>query len=211
VKRDRGPEEFFEVFREVQASKKRRDDEPAADAEEPRPAPEPEAFEPAGPPPTLAVSYPVAAACVVGALLLIVAAYLLGKQAGWRAYDEAMKRPGRRAGTQAAADTRLSPGVISAEPELVDGKVFTLITYGSSRSNEELAEAEVEYLNAYEPFRALGVQAYTYRDRNGKYRLCARGLAGRRATDREDVKAKIRKLRSRRSKLDYSDAEFYAP
>ena len=50
-----------------------------------------------------------------------------------------------------------------------------------------------------------------WRDRQGRYRLCARGLKGVSAPKREDVKTQIRKLKSRFGKLEYKGADFYAP
>ena len=207
--RDRGPEEFFEVFREVQAGKKRAQEGPAPE----RAPAEASGAEPAEPrgggaPQTFEVTYPVAAAFVVGAVLLIVAAYLLGKQQGWRAHAAALSRPAARQGPRPATGGPGSPAALDAGPELVDGRVFTLIMYGRS---QRLAQLEADYLNREARFQALRVQAYVYRDRSGAYRLCVRGLARRTPAEREAVKAELRRLKSSAKKLDYRDADFQAP
>ena len=208
--RDRGPEEFFEVFRDVQSGKKKRQEGATQPAEQQPPAgPEPEAPAAGGPPQTLEVSYAVAAALVVGALLLVAGAYMLGKQQGWRAHAAAAGRVADRPQDKPA--TRESPTPVSTEPELVDGKILTLVTSGKTRQHLQWVQIEADYLNGYEPFRALRVQAYTYRDRSGAYRLCVRGMAAKTQAEREAAKAEIRKLKSRTKKREYKDADFFAP
>ena len=209
--RDRGPEEFFEVFRKVQASKRQREEAPGAPDEPGEPG-KPAEVAPGvtdEAPQTLTLSYPVAAAFVVGALLLIVAAYLLGKQQGWHAHGDALRKAGVRRDSRPA--TRAPAAPVSTQPEMVNGKVFTLLTSGTTAQHRQQVELEAQYLNQYEPFRALQVQAYTFRDRSGTYRLCVRGLAAKSPAERETVRAEIRKLRSRSKKLEYNDADFFAP
>lgn len=201
-----GPEEFFEVFREVQESKKKHEEGAAAPGE----GEESLHVVPAAPsePAVLGVSRPVAVAVVVGALLLVVAAYLLGKQHGWQAHAAARKAASRQP-HEPATPAPVGPG--TDEPELVDGKLFTLLLSGTRAKDSTSVEEEARYLNSYEPFRALGVQAYVWRDRQGRYRLCARGLKGMSAPKREDVRSQIRKLKSRFGKPEYKGADFYAP
>jgi hypothetical protein len=224
VTRDRGPEEFFEVFREVQSTKKKRQ-EAAQAAEEPvqreetvqpaPPAPEPEAAaEPAGPgllARTIEVSVPVAGAVVVGALLLVAAAYMLGKQRGWRAHAAAVERGAAKPTGRPAGARGSGPAIVSDEPELVNDKVFTLVSYRGSDQHRRLAQLEADYLNEHPRFRALGLRAYVYRDRDDHYRLSVRGLLAKSEAERAAAKATIRKLRSRQNELAYKDADFYAP
>lgn len=207
--RDRGPEEFFEVFREVQASKKQAEDEETAHAG----ALAAQAAEPEAPvrqrralPDALEVSYPVAAAFVVGALLLIVAAYLLGKQRGY-ALAAAPARP------VVAGPTTQTPGHVPAGsgPEIVDGKIFRLLYSGAAARDRDSVETEVEYLNSYEDFRALGVRAYPWRDATRHYWLCARGFADKPAAERDRIKSRIRALRSSRGRKEYDGADFFKP
>jgi len=204
VTRDSGPEEFFEVFREVQESKKRDQQGDDAPVEHPKTA----APKPSAAPAVLRVSYPVAAAVVVGVVLLVAAAYLLGKQQGWQAHAAARKRAASR--PRPGPSTQGAPAAPAA-PELVDGKVFTLVTYGRARPLGQRARAEADFLNGSRPFQALGVQAYAYRDRTSTWRLCARGLAAMTPAARETVKARIRKLTSSAGTLDFKDADFFAP
>lgn len=207
--RDRGPEEFFEVFREVQASKKRAEEGDAAqpviaapDAGQPKtPARERRAL-----PESLDISYPVAAAFVVGALLLVVAAYLLGKQHGY-----ALAKP---AGPPPVVDPKggtSGPSAVTAGPEVVDGKIFRLLFSGTGDRDRASVEKEVEYLNSYEEFRALGVTAFLWRDKSRHYWLCVRGLADLSAAERDRVRGRIRALRSSRGQREYAEADFFRP
>ena len=213
VTRDRGPEEFFEVFREVQSGRKGRpesDAQPDGEAEPTAPSETQPAGSPAWTlPETVEVSFVVAAAFVAGALLLIVGSYMLGRQQGWRAHAAAVAPPGPQEGPAPGTGTPATPA--SDAPELVDGKVFTLVTYGKARQHRQWAQMEADYLNALPRFQALSVQAYPYRDRSGTHRLCVRGLAAKSAAERGTVKARIRALKSRAGKPEYSDADFYAP
>ncbi|MFW6162876.1 MAG: hypothetical protein ACODAJ_08885 [Planctomycetota bacterium] len=228
--RDPGPEEFFEVFREVQSTKKKRQEaaqaadqplEPPAEdddtVEQAPPPPEPEA--PRGPPSagaalltrTVEVSVPVAAAVVVGALLLAAATYMLGKQQGWRAHVEAVNQAAVRPTGQPGSAGGSGRAVVSDEPELINDRVFTLVTYRGSAQHRKLAQLEADYLNEHPRFRALGLRAYVYRDRGDRYRLCVRGLRAKSEAERAAARATIRKLRSRQNELAYKDADFYAP
>lgn len=224
--RERGPEEFFEVFREVQSTRKKRQEaaqaaeelaqgdeavEPAAAVPGPEAAAEPTGVG-AGPlARSIEVSVPVAGAVVAGALLLVAAAYMLGKQRGWHAHARAVERaaatPRDRPGTQAGP----GPAAVSTKPELVKGKVFTLVTYRRSPQHRELAQLEADYLNEHPRFQALSLQAYVYQDRNGVYRLCVRGLLAKGEAERAAAEDTVRKLRSRQNQLAYEHADYYAP
>jgi len=213
VTRDRGPEEFFEVFREVQAGRKGRPESDAQPDGQAEPAAPSETQPPARPawtlPEAVQVSFVVAAAFVVGAVLLTVGAYMLGRQQGWRAHRAAVGQPGPQEPAAPGTGTPATPA--SDAPELVDGKVFTLVTYGKARQHRQWAQMEADYLNALPRFQALSVQAHPYLDRNGTHRLCVWGLAAKSAAARETVKARIRALKSRAGKPEYKDADFYAP
>jgi len=201
VQRPGGPEEFFEVFRSVQEGKKGHEELPVAPA--------------AGPPPgpadarALTVSYLAAGGAVVIVVLLVLAAYLLGRQHGWRAREAAL----RRATGSQGAEPAQAPAVaaVADQPEIVDGAVFTLLTLGRADADRESIVKEAEYLNGYAPFRALQVEAYAWRDRTGKYRLCARGFKAMDEATRKRVRDQIRGLMSRHAKREYRDADFLAP
>ena len=221
--RGRRPEEFFEVFREVQANKKGANDEPGEDA---RPGPSAEADIQAAEPvveaprrPGLFAGPPVALsrrnlAYAAGlALVVVVAAYLIGWQRGWAAYERAARR--RRQPAAAKPTTKPSTPaaalVDDGTPELVDGKVFTLLVSGKTAAWRRSVDEEAEYLNGYAPFKNLRVRAYSYRDKDGRFRVCARGLAAMDPATRDRVTKAVRRLKSRRGKLEYSHADFYAP
>jgi len=213
VPNGRSPEEFFEVFREVQASKRKREEKPAAPPETPAP--------PAEEAPArsllsrfrwpaegaLTVSYPVVGAAAVVLLLVAVGGYLLGRQQGWHAHAAWLAH---KAAPKAAPATSTG-AVASEEPEYVEGKVFTLLVSGNDARARASSEQEAKYLNNYAPFKALQVQAYVWRDKSGSYRVCARGLGAMGAASRENVKTQVRKLRSRFGKHEYQQADFYAP
>lgn len=212
----RGPEEFFEVFREVQSTRKKRDDKPpgpgAAEAKPGERTAAPNADQP-GPAfweGELTLRYPVAALIGVAIVLLAVAAYLAGRQHGW-ARHSASQAPKAEPGQTARPGTAASAAVTSDEPELVDGKVFTLLISGAKAKDLESVKAEAEYLNRYGAFKALPVQAYVWRDREGRYRLCARGFLDLAPALREDVRREIRTLKSRFGKHEYNKADFFAP
>jgi len=208
VPRSRGPEEFFEVFREMQQSKKKGEEKP--DSQEPelqlkprQPAPSPEG-------PLLSISRTTAVAAVVAVVLLVVAAFLLGKQYGWRSHAAQVARK-KTGAPRPAPTTRTPAGRVSEGPELVGGKIFTLLVSEKEAQHRKSAEEEAKYLNSYAPFGALEVEAYVWRDKRGRYRLCARGLAKMRPAEREQVKKQIRRLKSRFGKREYKDADFYPP
>lgn len=207
MSRGRGPEEFFEVFREVQQGRKTHEEKPAR-AETPQPEP------PTGPSGTpsgvFALSYPALAGVAVAVVLLVAAGYLLGRQHGWRAALRAAPRSPRAAPSSAERAAAQQPQW--GEPEFMeDGTVFTLLTLGRESKDRESVEAEALYLDSYGPFRALGVRAYLWRDRSGKYRLCARGLKAMSAAERGRVRDQIRRLTARSGRREYRDADFLAP
>ncbi len=205
--RGRGPEEFFEVFREVQQNRKAR--EQKAPRAEDQKAPEPAARSPETAASAVALTYPAIAGSVVAVVLLAVAAYLLGRQHGWRAALDAARR-GRKATPSTASQS--APRLVAAEPEFMeDGTVFTLLTLGRGAKDRESVEAEAKHLNSYGPFQALGLRAYVWRDRSGKYRLCARGFKALSPQDRQRVRDQVRRLRARSGRREYRDADFLAP
>ena len=221
----RGPEEFFEVFRSVQSGRKKRDEKPASGGPatdepeteavaptagaEPRPSPSPRVWER-----ELAVSFPVAVLVVLSALLVALAAYLLGRQQGWQNHAAAQAAKGSVA-AHGNAPTSAAPAatLLSGEPECnAEGKVFTIVMYGPTAKNRERAEQEAKYLNGYPLFtRTLKVQAYVWSDKQKRYRLCVRGLNALSADERENVKKEIRKLKSSTGKADYHLADFQTP
>jgi hypothetical protein len=226
VPRGRSPEEFFEVFREVLDSKKKHGEEPDASEASPRgerplraAIPEPEELAPRAPLAervnaflggTVTVSRTVVLATAVGGILLLLIAFLLGKQAGRGSRPAAAEQSSTEepSAPEADADAAAAP----QEPEFVEGKVFTLVTSGTRRIDRERIEAEAAYLNERSnAFRGLGVEAYCFRDKASRYRLCVRGLLGRSEADRDRVAEKIRKAHSSRGKLEFSQADFYAP
>ena len=205
-----GPEEFFEVFRKVQETKKGRDEGAEVEAppvERPRgPQATPAAL---GEPGAVSLSYPAAAGAVVIVVLLLLAAYLVGRQHGWVARERAARRP--TTGEAAKASTPAPVPGVADEPELVSGTIFTLLTLGKADEDLDSVTKEAEYLNGYAPFRALQVQAYVWRDRAGKYRVCARGLKALDEPTRKHVRDQIRGLMSRHGKREYRDADFLSP
>lgn len=216
--RGRSPEEFFEVFREVQTRKKQ---EPEAEENEESPAHRQQEAkaEPESPPEaeesrSLLTGSPVTlsrTAVAIGAaalLLVLLATYLIAWQRGWRAHAAARRKAAAKPPSERAAGP---PPKAARGPELVDGKVFTLLVSGSSSENLESVKEEVAYLNGYAPFRVLGLEAYAYTDRKGRHRVCARGFRAMDSQRRKDVKREVRHLRSRRNKLEYKDADFYSP
>ena len=217
-----GPEEFFEVFREMQEGKKSREPggterpkapEPSApehpavlsDATEEAPAPPTEA----GLQGTVTVGYFTVGAAFVIVALLCLATYLLGRHHGWEAHGAALERARREAGASPATHSATTPGVTG--PEIVDGTIFTLLTLGRGEQDAESVATEVEYLNSYGPFLALQIEAYSWRDRSGKYRVCARGLRSMDEATRNRVRDQVRRLTSRHGKREYRDSDFLAP
>ncbi len=201
--RGRGPEEFFEVFREVQEGRKARDERP----EGPPPRPSPRGAEPRDG--ALSLTYPALAGSAVVVVLLVAAGYLLGRQHGWRAALRSARRSQRPA-TPAGVAAR--PQGEPATPEMMeDGTIFTLLTLGRERKDRESVEAEAQYLNSYGPFLALGLRAYAWRDSSGKYRLCARGFRAMAPADRQRVRDQVRRLAARSGRREYRDADFLAP
>ncbi len=225
VTEGRGPEEFFEVFRSVQSNRKKRD-EKAPSAGTPTDEPETEAAPPAAEPePRLApsprvwereltVSVPVAALVVLGALLVVAAAYMLGRQHGWQSHAGTQAQRSSTAGQGSAPTTALrAASILASEPEYnAEGKVFTLVTYGTGTKDRDRAEQEAKYLNSYSLFsRTLKVQAYVWRDTKSKYRLCGRGLSALSPANADNVVKEIKKLKSSHGRPDYATANFEAP
>ncbi len=201
--RSGGPEEFFEVFREVQQGKK------APEGGTPR-TPPAAPVEPGGPPPgTLSLSYLAAGGALVIVALLVVLGYLLGRMHGWAAYEAATKRQAEKPPSEKASTAAPAPQTrVSTAPEVVDGMVFTLLTLGKATADRESAEKEAEYLNKYAPFKALGVEAHVWRDGAGRYRLCAKGFKDLDEAARKKVRDQIRNLVSRHGKREYRDSDF---
>ena len=224
MSRGRRPEEFFEVFREVQETKKRQEETAEHEAEPGLPEPptrEEPAMKLADREPfvdrlgaffarTVTVSYTVIATFFIASFLLILAAYMLGKQAGWSSHEAAVggrpRAPIVEPKGEAASDAPVASG-----PELVDGKVFTLLTGDRTATSRQSVEKEVEYLNRSSSFTRLGFEAYVYRDQAGRYRLAARGLAGMDASRRKAAIEAVARLKSSRGRNEYSGAALYAP
>ncbi|MBL7223230.1 MAG: hypothetical protein ISS72_05205 [Candidatus Brocadiae bacterium] len=205
----RSPEEFFEVFREVQ-NKARADEAESQEALDSSGAadeaatPEPSWF--GGAPVVLSRSALLIGSSVV--LLALLCAYMVAWQRGWRAREALLHKPAAQKGAKATpAKAPPPPG----EPELVDGKVFTLLSSGKRPELLASVKQEVEYLNGYAPFRALGLRAYAYTDRQGRHRVCANGFAAMSREQRDAAKKAVRGLKSRRGSREYSSAEFYSP
>ncbi len=220
--RGRSPEEFFEVFREVQTRKKRDSETEQSDAVEERPDPREQvpdaragAREESEERPSLLAGPPVTVrrtAVAIGAaalLLVLLATYLIAWQRGWRAHADARRKAAAKPPAEQAQRQPARKAV--SGPELVDGKVFTLLVSGSRPENLESVKQEVAYLNGYAPFRVLGLEAYAYTDSRGRHRVCARGFRGMSPERREDAKREVRHLRSRHNKLEYKDANFFPP
>jgi len=206
VTRASGPEEFFEAFRGMQQAKKRPEGE-APDEAPVQGAPRAESQVLATGEVTL--SYPAVAGGVVIVLLLVVLGYLVGRQHGWRAYEGAIKRQAEEAAQkpQSATPAAKASGAVSSEPEVIDGMVFTMLTLGKTPADRASVEKEAEYLNRYAPFTALQVEAYVWRDKAGRYRLCARGLQAMDAATRAQVRDQIRNLVSRQGRREYRDSD----
>jgi len=206
VTRASGPEEFFEVFREVQKGRKK----PEHTREGHTPAPS-EPADTGGEEASageVRLSYPAAGGAVLIAVLLVVLGYLVGRQDGWRAYEafvikQATTQAAKPDGAKAAAQKRSVKG-----PEIVNGLVFTLLTLGKGQADKASAEKEAEYLNSYAPFRALQVRAYVWRDGAGRYRVCAAGLKDMDEATRKQVRDGIRNLVSRHGRREYRDCDF---
>ncbi len=219
--RGRSPEEFFEVFREVQTNKKKQDAEPQEraqperdarrdEAASPRPARGPERSLLAGPP--LSVSRTTAAVGAAALALVLLAAYLIGRQQGWRAYVAARRQAAAKQEAEPTPKAKGAPAAPSrVVPEFVDGKLFTLLLSGKRPEHRKSVEQEVAYLNGYAPFKALVIRAYAYTDRSGSHRVCATGLGALTQAEREHVKQNVRRLKSRRGQREYSGADFYPP
>jgi len=203
VPRSEGPEEFFKVLREVQQEKSKHEGRPPG--AEPALAFEPDTL-PAG---TLCLSYLAALGSVVIVVLLVILAYLFGRQHGWWAYDAALKRQAERAAQKATSAAPVQPPPLATEPEVLDGLVFTLVTLGKAPADRASVEKEAEFLNKYAPFKALQVEAYAWRDRGGRYRLCARGFKGMDEATRKQVRDKLRSLSPHgKGRRDYQDSDF---
>ncbi len=219
--RGRSPEEFFEVFREVQTSKKKQDAEPEERAQPERDARRDEAASPrpargpgrsvlAGPP--LTVSRTTVAVGAAALALVLLATYLIGRQQGWRAYVAARREAAAKQEAEPTQKAKGAPAAPSrAVPEFVDGKLFTLLLSGKRPEHRKSVEQEVAYLNGYAPFKALVIRAYAYTDRSGSHRVCATGLGALTQAEREHVKQSVRRLKSRRGQREYSGADFYSP
>ena len=200
----RGPEEFFEVFREVQQSRKARDEKPAApDSASGKPSGRLGEALTGG----LTLTYPAIAGSVVVVVLLVVAGYLVGRQRGWRAALSRARQPA----TATPTTRTLREKEVVAPEFMEDGTVFTLLTLGREAKDRQSVEEEAKHLNSYGPFVALGLTAYAWRDHSGKFRLCARGMKGLSAQDRQRVRDQVRKLAARSGKREYRDADFLAP
>jgi len=195
---------------------------PAAVGAGPRARPVQEGGQAQGPAPTasqlwereLTVSLPVAALSVIGALLVVVAAYLLGRQHEWQTLTAAQAAKGAPANPGAAPSTATSAAALfSAEPEYnKDGRIFRMDCLGTGTKDRDRAEREARHLNSYKVFTdTLKAQAYVWRDKDRKYWLCARGLAALSPADFEKVRKEIRKLKSSSGRPDFDKADFYAP
>jgi len=207
VKRASGPEEFFVALGEIHEGKKQQTTEGGPQPQEPLPP----AGEEAPPPGTIELSHPAAGGAIVIALLLIVLAYLVGRQHGWSAYEAALRSQSQAPPTKATTHSPAAKAPDQATPELVDGAVFTLLTLGKTASDLESVQKEADYLNKYAPFQSLGLQAYAWRDRAGRYRLCARGFKGMDEATRKQVREGVRSLVSRQNRREYRDSDFLAP
>jgi len=200
-----GPEEFFKVLREVQQGKTKPDGA-GGPAE---PAPPSASSEEEGPPPgTLALSFPAAIGGVVIVILLVVLGYLVGRRQGWNAYEAALKQRGEVATEKATTATPAKAPSVAQAPEVIDGKVFTLLTLQKGVADRESVQKEAEYLNRYAPFKALGLDACAWRDTSGRYRVCARGFLGMDEATRKQVRDQVRNLVSRQGRREYRDSDF---
>lgn len=213
--RHRQPEEFFEVFRQVQKTKGA---EPSPDAEEapkdiPMPPQPPLTDKPtgrgtgffAGPPVTLSRMAIFLGGC--GVLLVVLIAFLGGRHSGWR---ESAPAAEETVDGEAAAVEEAEKKALESGAEFVKRKVFTMITLGTRPEHKEKLEREARFLNNKPQFRDLGLTAYVYRDSKKRYRLCARGLAAMSAEEREAVVKQVPSLKGT-SGTDYRQAGYYAP
>jgi hypothetical protein len=199
-----GPEEFFKVLREVQQGKPKADGA-AGPAE---PAPPASIAQEEGPPGTLALSFPAAIGGLVIVVLLVVLGYLLGRQQGWNAYEAALKHQGAATQEKATTATPAKAPSAAQAPEVIEGKVFTLLTLQKGAADRDSVQKEAEYLNRYAPFKALGIEACTWRDPSGRYRLCARGFRDMDEATRKQVRDQVRNLVSRQGRREYRDSDF---
>jgi len=159
---------------------------------------------------TVTVSYTIVATSVVAVILLLMAFYMLGKQSGWASYAATVKSGSQeQGGEQKPGDS--VPKAAATGPELVDGKIFTLLTGDRTAVSRESVEKEVEHLNALSSFTRLGLEAYVYEDEAGRYRLAARGLAALDASRRGDVIETVSRMKSSRGRSEYTGAALYAP
>ena len=198
-----GPEEFFKVLREVQQGKKRQEGEPAAEGE-----PAPVLSAAPGPPGTLCLSYLAALGGLVIVVLVVLLAYLIGRRHGWDAYEADLRRQAEKATEKATSATPGQPAPQAQAPEVVDGAVFTLLTLGKAAADRESVEKEAEYLNKYAPFKTLHLEAHAWRDRSGRYRLCARGFKAMDEAMRKQVRDQVRNLVSRHGQREYRGSDF---
>ncbi|MBM4038740.1 MAG: hypothetical protein FJ290_09515 [Planctomycetes bacterium] len=199
-----GPEEFFKVLREVQQGKgKPEGGVPVVTA-----APPAASTEGVGPPGTLSLSYPAAACGVVIVVLLVVLGYLLGRNRGWDACEAWLKEQAERAVEKAGTATPAKAPPLAQAPEVIEGKVFTLLTLQKGAADRESVEKEAEHLNRYGPFKALGIEAYAWRDPSGRYRLCAKGFKGMDEATRKQVRDQVRNLVSRQGRREYRESDF---
>ncbi len=199
-----GPEEFFKVLREVQQGK------PKGEGAAPAAAPAPPAAISGeeGPPGTLSLSFPAALCGVVIVVLLVVLGYLFGWNRGWNAYEARLKERAERAVEKAATGTPAKAMPVAQAPEVVEGKVFTLLTLQKGTADRESVEKEAAYLNGYGPFKATGLDAYVWRDASGRYRLCAKGFKDMDEATRKQVRDQVRNLVSRQGRREYRDSDF---
>jgi hypothetical protein len=223
VTRGRSPEEFFEVFREVQETKKRQGD--TTDAEDAPAKPEP--ARPDTPVMNLAdreplvdrlsdffartvtISYTIVATSAVAVILLLMAAYMLGKQSGWSSHAAAVKSAVQEPGE--AEKEAIIPTLPPSTSDFVDGRILTLATLGTQESHRKNIQDEADNLNRDPSFTSLGLTAFAYKDRAGRYRLAARGLDRYEPARREQVIQQVRRIKSKRGKLEYATADLMVP
>ncbi|MFP4056279.1 MAG: hypothetical protein ACLF0G_05355 [Candidatus Brocadiia bacterium] len=219
--RGHSPEEFFEVFREVLDGKKKLREKPAEEQGESQEAKSPQPPPPSPPEPepqrrwraqraaladrvrvflndTVTVSKAVVVAAAVGTVLLVLAAFLLGRQVGW--------------GRGAAATRQEMAGGPSARDqggeEQGQGPSSHVIQLLSS-DKLEYVELDVKRLNESDLFQARDLRAFVLpAPRQGLYRLCVSGPSD--AALRE-VLPKIKQMPSHRGEKDFRQARITKP
>lgn len=206
-----GPEEFFEVFREVQAArkegqaaKKDHGDSPALPQSPPAVLQDVDEA-PGG---AFTISYLAAGAVVVIVALIAVLAFLLGRNYGWDACEAALRRQPEQAASPKAS-TGIVPGFAAQAEELIDGRAFVMLTGEKTPAARGSAEKEAEHLNRHPLFLKYGLVAYVWRDALERYRVGVRGFARMDEATRIRVRDEIRRLPSRDGKPLYADAGFY--